>query len=53
MKTNIGEYLGHVMYLEGLVSYSCPSLKLYGYATERSLKNAMRKKLAHKLSIFD
>lgn len=27
-------------------SYNCPTLKLYGYSTERQLKNAIRSKLA-------
>jgi len=49
----IGTYMGHKMYFDH-GSHSCPSLKLYGYGTERQLKNAIRREV-HKreLSLVD
>lgn len=41
---SIGEYMGYALTLR-CISYCCESLSLYGYATERSLKSAVRKKL--------
>ncbi len=42
--TAIGEYKGYSMYLN-TIAYSCPSLKLYGFNSERSLKSAINRKL--------
>lgn len=41
----IGEFLGYKMYVSHGVSYSCPSLKLYGERTEQTLKNSIKRKI--------
>lgn len=41
---SIGEYMGYAL-TENWGSYSCPSLKIYGCGSERSLKSAVRQKL--------
>lgn len=41
----VGEYLGVKMYFAGS-SYNAPSLKLWGFSSERSLQNAIRKALS-------
>jgi len=43
----VGEYMGVKMYFAGS-SYNAPSLKLWGFATDRQLQNAIRKALAKK-----
>lgn len=39
-----GTYNGYEIAFQG-ISWQCPSLKLYGYRTERTLQTAIRKKL--------
>ena len=37
---SIGEHKGFPLFFQG-ISYSCPRLKLYGFGTERQLRNAV------------
>jgi hypothetical protein len=40
------EYKGYQIQVTGLMTcYSCPALKLYGYATEQAIKRAITKKI--------
>lgn len=43
--TSGGTYQGYEIRSQQGLSYSCPGLKLFGYATERGLKSAIRRKL--------
>ena len=40
----VGESIGHSLYFLG-ASYNCPSLKLFGYSSERALRNAVTRKV--------
>lgn len=40
---SIGEHRGFPIYFQG-ISYNCPALKLYGFETERKLRNAINRK---------
>lgn len=41
----IGEYQGYPLEVFAGVSYQCTKLKLYGYETERKLRNAVDRKI--------
>lgn len=43
----VGSFMGHAIFFLH-ISYNCPSLKLYGYSTERAIKNAIKRKLKTK-----
>ena len=45
LKKHIGDYLGYKIYISAGVSYSCPTLKIFGEATEQKLKNSIKRKL--------
>mgnify|MGYP000950580609 CR=1 FL=1 len=45
----IDSYRGFRCYAQGL-SYNCPRLALYGYETERKLRNAVDRKLRNNLT---
>lgn len=40
----IGDFCGYRMEVFAGVSYQCPGLRLYGYETERKLRNAIVRK---------
>lgn len=42
----VGEEDGHALYLAGGVSWNCPALGLWGYGTEKQLRNAVRRQKA-------
>jgi hypothetical protein len=44
MKQFVGEHLGYKLFFEN-ISYQCPALGLFGYSSERALKNAVSKKV--------
>lgn len=41
----IGEHHGYPLEVFAGVSYQCPRLKLYGFETERKLRNAVDRKI--------
>lgn len=43
-KLHIETYRGHCIFLEQ-VSYSCPTLNLWGFASEQAIKKAITKQL--------
>ena len=45
----IGEHQGYPLEVFAGVSYQCPRLKLYGYETERKLRNAIARKIRKSL----